>query len=386
MCPRARRRPGKGMGAKILIVDDEPNMLKLLGLNLEKEGYTILAAQDGLQALARAQASRPDLIILDVMMPGMEGLEVCRRLRERPETAAVPIILLSAKGQVPDKVAGLKAGADEYVVKPIDTAELLARVASLLERVERLRAEQTPRAGKVISFLGAKGGVGTTTTLLNVGVAMALKGRRVCAVELRSFPGSIGVLLGMPGLGGIEGLLGAEPRAITAQEIGRRLAHHASGLEVLCAPDRIVLDRDLDEAQSESILDRLAATADIVLVDLPAQPSKAGRVAVQRSQRVVLVVEPVGDCVAAGVVQADYLRSIVGAGTALSLVVVNRSAIAAPVAPREIQERLGLTVIGAIPPAADECARAQQLSRPVIQSQPEAIVSQALKALTDALA
>jgi DNA-binding response OmpR family regulator len=374
------------MGAKILIVDDEPSMLKMLGLSLEKEGYEISAAQDGQQALARVETSRPDLMILDVMMPGMDGLELCRRLRERAETATVPIILLSAKGQVPDKVAGLQAGADEYVVKPVDTAELHARVASLLERTERLRGEQTPKAGKVISFLGAKGGVGTTTTLLNVGVAMALKKRRVFAVELRSSPGSFGVILGMPGTGGIEGLLGVDPRAITAQEVGRRLAHHASGLEALCAPDRIVVDRDLDEVQSELILDRLAATADVVLVDLPSQPSRASRAAVQRSQQIVLVVEPVTDCIAAGVVQADYLRSIVGAGTALSLVVVNRSAIASPIAPRDLQEQLGLSIVGTIPPAADECARAQLLGRPIIQSQPEALVSQAFKSLKDVLA
>jgi hypothetical protein len=99
-----------------------------------------------------------------------------------------------------------------------------------------------------------------------------------------------------------------------------------------------------------------------------------------------LVVEPVTDCIAAGVVQADYLRSIVGAGTALNLVVVNRSAIASPIAPRDLQERLGLSIVGTIPPAADECARAQLLGRPVFQSQPEALVSQAFKSLKDVLA
>ena len=108
------------MNETILIVEDEPQMLRLLGLTLEREGYRIVAAQTAVATRAQLQKTTPDLIILDVMLPDMSGLALCQELRQQPATAATPILMLSALGQVPDKVAGLKAGADEYVVKPIE--------------------------------------------------------------------------------------------------------------------------------------------------------------------------------------------------------------------------------------------------------------------------
>jgi CheY-like chemotaxis protein/MinD-like ATPase involved in chromosome partitioning or flagellar assembly len=373
------------MKEKILIVDDEPNMLKLLGLTLEHEGYEIAVAQDAEQAMAKVQAQKPDLVILDVMLPRVSGLELCQQLRDRPDTANLPIIMLSAKGEVPDKVAGLKAGADEYVVKPVDTAEFLARVASLLERVRRFRAEQPSKAGKVISFIGAKGGVGTTTTVLNLGVAAAMQGSAVVAVEFRPYLGSFPVLLGLPTTKGLEELLDMEPGMITAHELSRRLSSHSSGLQVLCAPRVLNPEARIDSKRGEAILEGLAGVADYVLVDLPAHPSPASQTAIRCSRRVFLVVEPVRDCIEAGCAMAAYLKTQASAGTDVRVVIVNRAQLASPTAPGEIQTRLGCQVAGAIPPAADECSRAQHIGSPLTQCQPEAFASQAFRELVRAL-
>ena len=216
------------MNELILIVDDEVNTLKLLGMALEREGYRIAAAQDANQALARIDAQVPDLLILDVMMPGVSGLELVQRLRARRDTATLPVILLSAKGEVADRVAGLQAGADEYLVKPIDTSELMARVASLVERTRRLRADGGGRPTKVISFIGAKGGSGTTSVALNVGVAFASPETEAVAVELRGHAGTFPTLLGMKAVKGLDGLVEMDPRAITADEVGRRLVRHTT--------------------------------------------------------------------------------------------------------------------------------------------------------------
>jgi DNA-binding response OmpR family regulator len=107
------------MKAKILIVDDEPMLLRLVGYALHKEGYETVIAKQGEEALGKVKTERPDLVILDIMLPDMDGIEVCRRLRGRPETTTLPVMMLSARGQVPDKVMGLRAGADEYMTKPI---------------------------------------------------------------------------------------------------------------------------------------------------------------------------------------------------------------------------------------------------------------------------
>jgi DNA-binding response OmpR family regulator len=123
---------------KILVVDDEPTLVATVKYNLEQEGYQAVTAADGESGLAVARAERPDLIILDLMLPGLGGLEVCRILRRE---MAVPILMLTAKTEEVDKVVGLELGADDYVTKPFSMRELLARIRALLRRAEAPPAE-----------------------------------------------------------------------------------------------------------------------------------------------------------------------------------------------------------------------------------------------------
>jgi len=118
---------------RILIVDDELSIIKLLRANLEAKGYEVLAAMDGAEALQTFEMELPDLVILDIMMPKMDGFEVCRRLREWSQ---IPIIMLSARGDVSDKVKCLDIGADDYITKPFGAGELIARVRAVLRRTE----------------------------------------------------------------------------------------------------------------------------------------------------------------------------------------------------------------------------------------------------------
>jgi signal transduction histidine kinase len=127
------------MANKILVVDDEPKIVRFVSYALKAEGYEVITAQSGQEALDKVTAEQPNLVILDVMLPEMNGLDICDALRNRSETTALPIIMFSAKTQVSDKLAGLQAGADEYLTKPIDPAELVGRVGALLARSTRLR-------------------------------------------------------------------------------------------------------------------------------------------------------------------------------------------------------------------------------------------------------
>jgi DNA-binding response OmpR family regulator len=129
----------------VLVIDDDPVIVKLLQVNFEIEGYAVISAENGLSGLARAHDDQPDLIILDVMMPGMNGIDVARSLKESDETRAIPIILLSAKAQANDVSLGLDV-ADDYITKPFDPLELLDRVASFLEGGPG-RPEATERTG-----------------------------------------------------------------------------------------------------------------------------------------------------------------------------------------------------------------------------------------------
>jgi len=121
----------------ILIVDDEPDIVSLLGLHLKLNGYSIFQANNGMRGLEVATHEKPDLIVLDVMMPEMDGFEVAKRLKENPETTDVPIIFLTARTQTDDKIKGLMAGADDYMIKPFDFEELELRIKRILKSIDR---------------------------------------------------------------------------------------------------------------------------------------------------------------------------------------------------------------------------------------------------------
>jgi len=134
----------------ILVVDDEISILELLRFNLEQEGYRVLTASDGQQALHDARAEKPDLIILDIMLPGMDGYEVCRVLKAGKETAGIPVLMLSARDEVLEKVVGLELGADDYIAKPFSPRELVARVkANLRWKVRAAAGQLKGRAGEI---------------------------------------------------------------------------------------------------------------------------------------------------------------------------------------------------------------------------------------------
>ena len=120
-------------GRRILVVDDEEHIRRILKFQLEKNGYEVTTAENGEEALHHVRRLRPDLILLDLMMPKLDGFEVCRRLRDDFQTNHIPIIMLTAKSDLPDKIMGLKGGANDYLVKPYSNEELLLRVSNVLE-------------------------------------------------------------------------------------------------------------------------------------------------------------------------------------------------------------------------------------------------------------
>src|SRR5436190_20280436 len=127
-------------GGRILVVDDDPDIARFVEINMRLEGFEVRIANDGEEALTTIANDPPDLVLLDVMMPRIDGVEVCRRLRADPATSHLAIIMLTAKSLSADKVVGLTAGADDYLIKPFDTLELVARVRSTMRRNAEMRA------------------------------------------------------------------------------------------------------------------------------------------------------------------------------------------------------------------------------------------------------
>jgi DNA-binding response OmpR family regulator len=155
------------MWSRVLIVEDEPDIRELVVHHLKREGYQVSAASSGEEALRQVQAVPPDLVLLDLMMPAMDGLEVCRRLRQDPATVSLPIVMLTAKGDEVDRVLGLEIGADDYIVKPFSPKELLARVRAVLRRSRPAPGAAPLTLGALVIDLG-------THTASVGGLALAL--------------------------------------------------------------------------------------------------------------------------------------------------------------------------------------------------------------------
>ncbi|MER6467309.1 response regulator transcription factor [Streptomyces collinus] len=175
--PQAGPEPGPPPGARgrVLVVDDDPTVAEVVTGYLERAGYTVDRAADGPAALERAAAHRPDLVVLDLMLPGMDGLEVCRRLREH---GPVPVVMLTARGDEEDRVLGLEVGADDYVTKPFSPRELVLRVDSVLRRA-RPAAPQDPR--------GPYGPFGAAGLSVDPAARRATKNGAELALTLREF-------------------------------------------------------------------------------------------------------------------------------------------------------------------------------------------------------
>lgn len=136
--------------AKILIVEDEAALITLLTYNLEAEGYEAVSATTGEDAMLLIKEERPDLVVLDWMLPGLAGIEICRQIRARPETRALPVIMLTARGEETDRLRGLTTGADDYMVKPFSVAELMARIRALLRRSAPERTADVIERGGIL--------------------------------------------------------------------------------------------------------------------------------------------------------------------------------------------------------------------------------------------
>ncbi|HET9909015.1 MAG TPA: response regulator, partial [Anaerolineales bacterium] len=229
------------MGEKILIIDDDLDTLRLVGLMLQRQGYQISAATNGQQGLDKAFEEDPDLILLDLMMPEMDGYEVTRRLRQNPSTIETPILMFTAKSQLDDKVIGFEVGANDYLTKPTHPTELQARVKALLARMSEKRGGTAPvkneNHGYVIGVLGARGGLGTTTLAVNLAAGLQTRARsEVIVVEMLPGQGALALDMGISSSKGLVDLLSISKLSdITREKVRDSLANHPSGIKFLLA-------------------------------------------------------------------------------------------------------------------------------------------------------
>ena len=258
------------MAAKILVVDDDAHVQRLLGYTLKQEGYEVLIAADGAEGFRLWGTDSPALILLDVMLPKMDGYQVAQKIRaEEGSGTHVPIIMLTAESDVEQRIRGLRAGADDYLVKPFHPAELLARIRSLLARfAPREVLVGRPPLGRVFAFYGAKGGVGTTTIAINAAIALHRElGRKVCLVDANLQFGDHRVFLDL-GLDRKSVVDAVTAPTIDVDLVRNVVVHHDSGIDLLLAPPSPETAELVTPAHMRQLLEVLRGLYDYVLVDV----------------------------------------------------------------------------------------------------------------------
>jgi pilus assembly protein CpaE len=278
-------------GEKILLVDDDGVILKLVGAFLERIGFQVGRASNGLEALRLVREHLPDLVITDVRMPELNGIELTARLRGHHRTARVPIIMLSSMAEAKDALVGYSAGADEYLPKPFELTLLEAKVGALLRRAVSAVAAGSAR-GKVIVFAHAKGGVGNTSLAINVATVLA-----------SSSPGTVGLLDLDVEFGNIASFLNVQPTKYLA-DLGadapaqvddayfEQFVTHAGNIRVVVAanlPERAEL---VTLPAIRLAIDRLRSTCDYVLIDVPASFTERTLMALDTCDLICLITSP----------------------------------------------------------------------------------------------
>ena len=365
---------------KILLVDDEPDLLRLLKFVFQAAGYHVITATNGAEALSKAQSERPHLVVLDVMMPEISGLEVCWRLRDIPETAHLPIIIVSAKGEVPDRVTGLHAGADDYLVKPVSPDELLARVVALLNRTQR--AQTSARAqerGKIWGFVGAKGGTGVSTVVLNLATLLAQQKKPTIAVELQPNQSTFAVQLKWRGGENLRHLLRRGLDQLDAKAISARLYPTFTGLRLLYGPQQVGELGDLDADRVALIIEKLGQMADYVLLDIPYGASAANQAAARACDLMIVVMEPEPGAIQCAKMQLDLMTSWDIVGALVGIVLVNRSGAPGNVSLRDVNQQLGGEIVGVVPFAGELAPIAFAQGLPMVVIKPEHGITAAFK-------
>lgn len=378
------------MAEKILIIDDDVDTLKLVGLMLQRQGYDISAASNGTQGLAKALEERPNLILLDVMMPDMDGYEVARRLRKNPATVTIPILMFTAKTQLDDKVTGFEVGADDYLTKPTHPTELQAHVKALLARVvqkdtgEILTASHEQN-GYVIGVLSARGGLGVSSLASNLAAGLFTRTQSdVILAELTPGQGTLGMDLGAPNQKGLTELLQGNVVEVTREKVQSFLMPHNSGLKLLLAsenPRDVTLTSQVQNY--EVIVSRLATLANFIVLDLGnGLPAFVQKILPMCNERII-VVEGVPSSIQNTKLLIDEVANLQIDRRSISVVLNNRMRTEAQMQLSQVQEKLGHSIAATLTPAPEAFLQATRLQTPAVICQPTNMTSQQFLKLAD---
>jgi len=380
------------MAERILIVDDDVDTLRLVGLMLQRQGYTISAASNGAQGLTKALEERPNLILLDVMMPDMDGYEVTRRLRSNPATASIPILMFTAKSQLDDKVTGFEVGADDYLTKPTHPTELQAHVRALLARsapkkTDELRTVVREQNGYVIGVVSARGGLGVSALATNLAAGLVIRDQsEVLLAEMTPGSGTLGMDLGIPVHKGLTEILQGTVAEVTREKVKDFIVAHNSGLKLFLASAN---PRDVNLISNvqnfEALVVRLASLGHYVVLDLGSGlPTYVQKILSICNERIV-VLEGTPSTIQHTRYLIDEMVASKIDSKNITVILNNRQRSEAQMPWTQVQEKLGHSIAATITPAPELFLQANRLQTPAVMAQPSNMTSQQFIKLADVM-
>lgn len=381
------------MSEKILIVDDDLDTLRLVGLMLQRQGYQISAATNGQQGLDKAFEEDPDLILLDVMMPDMDGYEVTRRLRQNPSTANTPILMFTAKTQLDDKVIGFEVGANDYLTKPTHPSELQARVKTLLARVGKKKGGSRDAGGEnrgyVIGVLASRGGLGATTLAVNLAAGLLNRTKsEVIVAEMLPGQGALALELGLTTSRGLIDLLSINRVAeVTRDKAREALTHHGSGLKLLLVSDR---PRDMQlinqSANYEATLTALSSLARFVILDMGVGIQPFAQKVFPYCNEILIVLDGAPNIIAHTRALIDDIVSMNINRKNINVVLNNRIRSDTQLPTSQVQTSLDFEIISTLSPAPELFTQATRMQAPAIVCQPESLTARQVNKLVEFIA
>ena len=378
------------MSEEILIIDDDLDTLRLVGLMLQRQGYQISAATNGQQGLEKAFEEDPDLILLDVMMPDMDGYEVTRRLRQNPSTLQTPILMFTAKTQLDDKVIGFEVGANDYLTKPTHPSELQARVKTLLGRVNSQKSVtgslKDLNRGYVLGVLGARGGLGTTTMAVNLGAGLQTRTRsEVIVAEMLPGQGALALDVGVTNSKGLVDLLSLNKLSdITRDSVREMLVQHPSGLKLLLASDR---PRDMhlinQTANYETLVKKLAGLARFVVLDLGVGIQPFAEKVLPLCNEILVILEGVPNTIIHTKALIDDIAEVGISKKNIKVVLNNRIRSETQLPSSQVQAQLEHEILSTLTPAPELFVQATRMQTPAILCQPDSLTARQITKLVD---
>ncbi|NSW51695.1 MAG: response regulator [Anaerolineae bacterium] len=363
--------------AKIFAIDDNEINLKVVKTTLAQVGHEVVTATNGVEALERVEGIAPEVIILDISMPIMDGYEVCRKLRENPATAQIPIIILTAYNALEDKIKGFDAGADDYLTKPFQPAELQARVSVILRRsavaqVTPKKAPMTGKNGKVISLFSMRGGSGVSTIAANLASGLSkIWSGSVALVDLSLAMGQAALMLNLSLRNTWVDLVGIPPEELEPEILEAILLKHENGVHVLAAP-RSIADGELITGEIVgNVLRLLRSMYDYVVIDLPSMFSEGTLQAFDASNEIICLLSPELASVRAMIGTLEVLDELEYSNNKNIILMLNRTFDKHGLARKNIEKALKKPIQIYVPFSPEEFINSINFGVPIVMGDPE---------------